>query len=289
MRCWAQAKSQNMAIGTRKCCVTITFWPISLRIGEVVMKNMYPSCPVCTWNHPSATFFSDKMSFPFWSAGMVWLDSGQLPPSLFPTRKIPLLNDWFCIWLPSPTCCLFRLVPGVFDLDSCEVFLEFFDGLGSCWKVFGIPPHVLKFPNPLSVFSISLQTVLIFLQVAFFEPLLQKKIFLSFLIRSLELRMEITYWRFPLCLILPCLLLPLPWWYPPKLCPELLTVLELFFLRKNFCSSSELLLGVSDGPYWKGFYFFFPLSQSSSMVCFFDLAKVLPNLFIKQILILLLK
>ena len=57
-------------------------------------------------------------------------------PALLGTHcsKIPLLNDWFGIWLPSPTRCLFPLVPGVFDLDLFEVLLEFFAGLDSCYS-----------------------------------------------------------------------------------------------------------------------------------------------------------
>ena len=61
----------------------------------------------------------------------------------------------------------------------------------------------------------------------------------------------------------------------------------LFFFRKNFGGPPELLLGVSDRPYEKGFCFFFPLSQNSSMVYFFDLAdnircslNFLPNRFL---------
>ena len=103
----------------------------------------------------------------FWSAGKVWIGSGALswfldgflrPSSLLGIHcwKIPLLNDWFFTWLPSLTCCLFRLVIGVFNLDSREVFRKFFVRLVSCGKVFCIPSTSCKISEFfVSIFHVS--------------------------------------------------------------------------------------------------------------------------------------
>lgn len=63
--------SQNIDRRTRKGSLNIKIWHVFLRLDEVVLKTMHHSCPVCTWNHPSATFLFDKASLPFWSAGLV--------------------------------------------------------------------------------------------------------------------------------------------------------------------------------------------------------------------------
>ena len=63
--------SQNIDRRTRKGSLNIKIWHVFLRLDEVVLKTMHHSCPVCTWNRPSATFLFDKASLPFWSAGLV--------------------------------------------------------------------------------------------------------------------------------------------------------------------------------------------------------------------------
>ena len=186
------------------------------------------------------------------------LITGRFHPPFFPTRNTLLKNSSFK-WLGLAYGSLLQML----SISTCtwylwsrlmwggEEFLEFFVGLGSFWKVFCIFPQVLKLPNPLSVFSMSPQSVLIFSQVAILEPLFQKIIFLSmdecFLIRSLELRVEKTCWtRFPFCLFLPCPLLSLSCWHPPKLCcciavPELFFSGRIFAALKSF--SSVILAG----------------------------------------------
>ena len=96
--------------------------------------------------------------------GMNWfrcfkLITGRFPPPFFPKRNLLLKDSSFkwLVWHMASFCnMLFPFVTGMFDLNSCEVFLEFFVGLDSCWKIFCIPPQVFKFSNLLSVFFMSL-------------------------------------------------------------------------------------------------------------------------------------
>ena len=175
------------------------------------------------------------------------------------------------------------------------MFLECFVRLDSCRKVCSISPQVPKFLNPLSKFSMFPQSALIFLQVAFLDPFLQKVIFLSLNVRFSNSLVAITRENDMLSKVSLLFFFNLPVAASLLIITKTLLLscyirIFLFWGRIFATLQNSSLVSMTDHMERASIFLNLVTKQFNGFFLWFGLRnEVFPKLFNKQLLILLLK